>query len=105
MSSPTLERSYDAAVAVTEGRPRLRTFMRPPAAKPWEFAGVINARQHHDDLKAWCEKPGLVRITDHLGRTFEVVITDFEPTDRQPTARNAWRMRYSVKTLLLRRLA
>jgi hypothetical protein len=66
---------------------------------------VIRTKAHHDDLETWSKKPGKIHVADHLGRSFEVMILSFEPTDRKPTPSTPWRMRYTMKTLLLRRLS
>ena len=106
MSSPIAQRTLTSAFAAYQGSPRTpSTMMRTPASTQWEFSGVIRTKAHHDDLIAWCRKPGKVRITDHLGRTFEVMISDIEIADRRPTPNTPWRLRYTVTASILRRIA
>ena len=105
MTSPVLERSMTTTYGSNVGTARLRTFVTPSRALDWSWSGVIRTKAHHDALEAWSRKPGKVRVTDHLGRTFEVMLQGFEPTDRKPTPTTPWRLRYTMKTLLLRRIA
>lgn len=105
MSSPTQERQASTAFGISGGRVRPRTLMSPPQAKEWEFSGAIRTQEHHDALLEWSRKDGLVRVTDHLGRVFEVMFTSFQPTERQPTRSTPWRLRYTMKALLLRRIS
>lgn len=105
MTSPTQDKNLTTAFAIADGRLGGRTFRSRAEAKEWEFSGVIRTQAFHDALEAWSRKPGKVRITDHLGRTFEVMFTSFEPVDRKPTPSVPWRLRYTMKTLLFRRIA
>lgn len=80
---------------------RVRTFMTPSTPAEWEWSGVIRSKDHYDRLVEWAEKSVAVDVTDHLGRTFRVFITDFEPTDRRPTPRTPWRLRYAMKSRVM----
>lgn len=105
MSSPHQDRAINTAFGTRKGHDRLRTFVTPSPAKEWSWGGVIRTKAHYDALEEWAKKPGKVRVTDHLGRTFEVMIQAFQPEDRDPTARVTWRLRYQMSTLLLRRVS
>lgn len=105
MSSPFGTREMSTSYGSLLGQRRLRTFLTPASAVQWEWSGVIRTKEHHDALEAWSRKPGKVHVTDHLGRTFEVLIASFEPTDRRPTPNVPWRLRYTMKTMLLRRIS
>lgn len=105
MSSPHQDKSISTAFGTKAGHERLRTFVTPSPAKEWSWGGVIRTKQHYDQLELWAKKPGKIRVTDHLGRTFEVVIQGFVPEDRQPRPGVMWRMRYEMSTLLLRRVS
>lgn len=105
MSSPFHDREVTTAYGSRTGSDRLRTFESPAIAKEWEFGGAIRTKEHHDALDAWAKKPGLINVTDHLGRTFQLVFQAFEATDRSPTPSTPWRLRYSMNALILRRLA
>jgi hypothetical protein len=69
------------------------------------FGGVVRTKTHHDRLLEWQRKPGKVRVTDHLGRTFEMMIKSVDMIDRRPTGSTTWRFRYTFNCLLLRRVA
>lgn len=110
MSSPHQDRQLATAygtkaVAGVGGGERIRTFRTPSPAKEWTFGGVIRTKEHYDALEEWAKKSGKVRITDHLGRTFEVLIQSFQPEDRKPMATVTWRLTYQMSTLLLRRVS
>lgn len=105
MSSPHQDRQLTTSYGARTLTGRLRTFEHPTPAKDWEFAGVIRTQEMYDALVTWSKVPGKVHVTDHLGRTFEVLFDSFEATDRRPTGTNKWRMRYSMKALLLRRVS
>lgn len=105
MSSPYHERQMQTSYGSRAGGNRLRTTELPPAAKEWEFGGAIRTKAHHDALAEWADKSGLVNVTDHLGRTFQVIFQAFEATDRSPTPSTPWRLRYTMSALVLRRLA
>lgn len=70
----------------------------------WPFSGVVRTETHHDALIDWQRRPGKVRITDHLGRTFEAMIQSLDLKDRRPTGDNTWRFTYTFNCLLLRRI-
>lgn len=106
MDSPHTTRDVQAAnggVKVTAIR-RPRLFERPSPAKEFSFGGVIRTKEHYDELLRWTKKNGPIQISDHLGRTFEVLITSFAPTDRRVTQGVPWRARYTMTCLLLRRV-
>lgn len=104
MSSPIRRRNLRYALGGRQDR-RLRAMRVAAPAEDWEWSGVIRTQAHYDALLAWAKKPGAIDVTDHLGRTFRVVITDFVPTDRKPTRRTTWRLRYTMKTKLLEEIA
>jgi hypothetical protein len=83
----------------------IRTFESPSQPASWEFGGVIHTQEHHDELERWARKPMDVQITDHLERTWHVVMKSFEPTERRPTPNKPWRFTYSMHALILGRLA
>ena len=110
MSSPHLDRQLSTvygtkAVSGVGGFEGVRSFRTPSPAKEWSFGGVIRTKAHYEALEAWSKKPGKVHVTDHLGRTFEVIIQSFSPEDRKPTPSVSWRLNYTMSTLLLRRVS
>lgn len=86
------------------GDQRVRAFSGSRAPVAWEWGGVIRSKTHYDRLTEWAEKSVAVDVTDHLGRTFRVVIEEFNPADRRPTPRVSWRLRYTMKALILERV-
>lgn len=104
MSPIPLGRALVFGSSTRVGRDRIRTGSRPQPAQPWSFGGVIRTREHYDGLYEWALRGSKIRVHDHLGRIFEVVITDFEPAARKPTPAVPWRYQYEMKTLMMRRL-
>lgn len=100
-SSHRLAKAFDSA---RHGGQRMR--MTKTASQPtdWTFGGVVRSHTHHDALIDWQKRPGKVRVTDHLGRTFEVMMRSLEMTDRRPAGDNTWRFEYTFNCLLLRRI-
>lgn len=84
---------------------RVRAFSGAREPIEWEWSGVIRSKSHYDSLVEWAEKSVAVDVTDHLGRTFRVFLTEFNPLDRRPTPRVEWRLRYTMKALILERVA
>ena len=107
--SPFPTRALKSAQAnwadVSRGLQRLRVFESPPEPVDWSFSGVIRTQEHHDALLRWANKNNEVSVSDHLGRTFEVIIKAFRPVERRPTPNVSWRMTYTVQALVLRRVA
>ena len=87
------------------GLNRLRMFESPARPVDWEFGGSIRTQEHHDALLYWSKKSNEVRVSDHLERTFEVIIRAFRPVDERPTPTIPWRMSYTMNALVLRRVA
>lgn len=86
------------------GGSRVRGIRSAREPMEWTFGGVVRAKTHHDALIHWEKKPGKVRITDHLGRTFEVMIRSLDMKDRRPSGDDTWRFQYTFNCLLLRRI-
>jgi len=87
------------------GGSRMRGSRATRQPQDWTFGGVVRTKTHHDALVDWHTRPGKVRITDHLGRTFEVMLRSLDLTDRRPSGDNTWRFKYTFNCLLLRRVA
>lgn len=104
MSSPVMKRRQLTFGNGYRADGRVRTFERPAPAMEWEWSGVIRTKEHYDQLVHWAEKSVAVVVQDHLNRVFRVYITDFLPTDRSPTYRTSWRMRYQMKARILERV-
>lgn len=84
---------------------RFRTFETPAQIVEWSFGGVMHTEEHYKALEFWSKKSTTVQITDHLGRTWAVVMKSFEPVEVRPTALKPWRFTYTMKAVVLRRLA
>lgn len=104
-TSPHPTKTIKTAFGVRRGNDRFRTILNPPTPVEWQWSGAIRSKAHHDQLLAWAERPGLVHVADHLGRTWEVIFSKFDPTDRRPTPNTPWRQRYTMTALILRRVS
>lgn len=87
-----------------QGDRRLRTFQSRTPAEPFEWSGVILTYQHYQDLLTWSRKAGVIVVTDHLERTFEVIIQSFVPETKPGRRPNDPKRTYKMSTLFLRRL-
>ena len=103
MSSPLPRRSLKFGYGWRRDG-RVRTFAGPGEASEWEWSGAIRTKEHYDRLVEWAEKSVAIDVTDHLGRTFRVFITEFNPIDRRSTPRTPWRLRYTMKARVLERV-
>lgn len=86
-SKPTL--APDGKPVIFQGQRETGTFT---------FSGLILEEAEYTALAAWFERPGVVRITDDLGRTFDVVIASFTPK-RLPSG--DWHHSYTVSALIV----
>lgn len=103
MAGLNFSRSLEWGSRTTDGRPTGLMSSRDPQS--FSFGGVVRTQSHHDSLIDWQKRPGKVRVTDHLGRVFDVMIRSLDLTDRTLTASNRWRFSYQFDCLLLRRIA
>lgn len=105
MTSPTRPRNLSWAWGTKIGIERMRGFDAPPDSAPtWQFGGVIITQSHYELLLAWAGRTAILRVQDHLGRRFKVVIQKFDPVERLPTATKPWRADYQMTCLFLERL-
>lgn len=100
MSSPYPDKGTSVGV---QSPPTLqyRVSRGPVLPADWTFGGRIYTQAHHDALKTWVAKDHIVHVTDHLGRTFQVLFKEFAPTERLATATNTHRYEYEVRALVL----
>lgn len=84
---------------------RVRTLAEPIAPFEWSFGGVIRAQDQYDALADWCTRPNPIELSDHFGRTWLVLLEAFDPDEKRPTLRTAWRFDYTVRAHVLGRLA
>lgn len=66
----------------------------------FEFSGVIRSEEHYDMLIAWSKKRTKIELTDHLERTWQIRLLNLDLEERRPTARTAWRFRYTMTALM-----
>lgn len=101
MSRTAKVRNLTFTAGTAAGDQRVRTFQGAPTSREWEWAGVIRTQAHYEALEHWAQKRNAVEVTDHLGLRWRIYITAFDPTDRRPTPRTPWRLRYSMTTTIL----
>jgi hypothetical protein len=99
MTTPYLTKRLETAPTI-RGHWRIR---RSGHLTPyeWTFSGVIRDMDHHDALLEWSRKPNSFTITDHLGRTFEVVPVSFKPVEKRPSATVPDKFDYDFTVLVL----
>lgn len=93
------------AAGVRTGADAPATWLRRGAPVEWSFAGSIRSRAHYEAMKAWHQRPGKVLVTDHLQRTFECFLQDFDAPERKTNRANPDRWTYTMKALVLRQTA
>jgi len=103
MTSPIRPRSLSSVQTI-------RQHWRIKEEKPhqpfeWTFSGVIRDIDHHDNLLLWSRKQNNIHISDHLGRTFDVVPVRFKPDEKRPSATITAKFDYEFTVLVLGRLA
>lgn len=108
MTDPTnrqrrYQHSYQGTTNLDDAR--FRSLETAAPIVEWTFGGVIQTKDHHDKLEHWARKESKVHITDHLGRTFAVVMRTFEPKERRPTPAKPWRFTYEMRAYVLRRVS
>ena len=102
MSSPFPEKDLDT---LTNVYGRIRTlWQNSNAVHEWTFSGVIRDIDHHDALVEWGKKQNLINITDHLGRTFQVLPQRVDITEKRPSARIPDKFDYTFTVLVLKEL-
>lgn len=105
MTSPSGTRNLTTGFGIRAPLTMARTFEQAPTIARWQWEGVIRSEAHYEAYVEWAKKPGLVRVLDHLDRTWEVILESFEPDERRPSGRTDWRFRYTVKCLIIRRIS
>lgn len=66
----------------------------------WDFEGTLDTQAMHDELLAWSQIAQIVQVIDDLARSFYILPTEFQVTERAPTPNKAWRFSYVFKALL-----
>jgi hypothetical protein len=104
MTSPEPDRNLSFGPGWRLNSTRNRTHQTPSDAKEWQFSGPIRTQAHHDALFEWATRDVPVEVSDHLGRTYRVVISQLNVTERRPTKTVPWRLRYEMTTRIVRRV-
>ena len=77
---------------------------KTPKAVEWSFSGRIYTQQQYDNLLEWTDKGEILTLTDHLGRSAQVIFTAFKPSDyRRPATTIRWD--YEVTAIILGELS
>jgi hypothetical protein len=71
----------------------------------WSFSGVLRTQAHYRALVRFHHLRKRINVTDHFGRTWEVLIQGIEWQERRPSAHADWRFAYTVNCLLYRRVS
>jgi hypothetical protein len=94
MQFPSQPRSLDSLPVNVAGTV-LALEQTPKKPADIQFSGSLVDQSHHDTLLAWTQRSNAITITDHLSRTWLVLLTGFEPTWKP--GRYPWRGTYVVK--------
>ena len=100
MGSPTAARTLKWSFAPDGVLRGIDTGAERPVS--WTFSGVLLDKNHYDLLLAWAQRDTVLHITDHLDRTFEVIIERYDPIERRPSGTRPWRATYTITCLLLK---
>lgn len=98
MTTPYLENVTTlGAVSPIDGL--VRATRRKPPPRTFSFGGFIREQTQHDALLALSARKTLLRVTDHLNRTFEIRMLKFDVTEKTPTKAKPWRLEYTMRCL------
>lgn len=98
MTSPYPPRGSTPLATTVDGLARV--VRRRTSPVEWTFTGDVRTQTQYDALAAWCAKDHRVRVADHLGRTWDALLLEFNPTEQRPTRRTAWRFSYQIRALV-----
>lgn len=104
MDSFPRDRSLTTAYPSRNTQDRQRTFQSPSTPPSVKWGGVVRTQAQYEALRTWVRKPGVVEVTDHLGRTFRVVMQSFVP-DRKGRRPGSYRMKYTITAQWIERTA
>lgn len=74
---------------------KFRGFGKQPP-HDWTFGGFLYDSTQYNQMKAWAALGSRVQLTDHLNRTWDVRIIQFEPV-RTRVLRKPWKHEYVVR--------
>lgn len=101
--SPYRVNKTAAMPVARDGIPRATRTLAAPTE--WVISGDLRTKTQYDALTNWATVANRVELSDHLGRSFDVLITRFEPEEHRPTARTPWRFTYRLTALVYGELA
>lgn len=104
MDAFPLERRLQTAWPAKNVQDRMRSFATPQPSPTWSFGGSIRTQAHYDALREWARKDNVVRVTDHMNRSFELILSQFKPDRKAGKRRGDYRMKYQMTAQFLRRL-
>lgn len=93
-------RSYGSSEASVA---RVLAFRQQPYE--WAFGGDVRSEEMYLDLIEWTKKVGLLHVTDHFARTWEIRVTSLDLNEQKPTFRHPFRYEYTVKAVLYRQVS
>ena len=64
------------------------------------FKGTILTEEHYQAMETWFNKRNQIYMTDDLGRTLSIYITDFEP-QRVRSVQHPWKHTYTCSYFVL----
>lgn len=76
-----------------------------PVLVEWTFSIRYYDATEVAALRDWCRKKRLIHITDHLGRTYEVVVMRGEAVEALPSRRRPNRGVFNVACNVVRRVS
>lgn len=79
---------------------RVLIFEGQTEAQEVEFSGTILDQAQYDAMVLWFNKRHQIRLTDDLGRQFNIYITEFTPK-RERAYHHPWKHSYSVKYVVM----
>ena len=103
MTTPYNPRNTQALVTPVDGR--ARAVRGRPRPGEWSFTGDIRTQSFHDALLTWVKKDHRIQVTDHLDRVWEVLLLQFDTIEQRPRQITPWRLTYTIKALVYRRVA
>jgi hypothetical protein len=105
MTGLPMTKQLSSAGPAAQPATRLRTFQSSAGAERLEWSGVILDTDHYQNLLTWSAKPGVIVVTDHLQRSFEVLIQAFTPESKAGRRPGNPKRTYKMTTLFLRRVS
>jgi len=78
-----------------------RTTVEPRKPKEWNFTGHVYSQAQYDAIVDWWTRDTVIEVSDHLGRTFEVVPLSIDVTEKR-SRKLEWYFVYTLGGMLLK---